>query len=188
VSKLRNRYGFGLLVVLALGVWAIQQMQERADQQVVQQGRSPEYFVENLKLTSLDKAGIPRRVLRARRVMHYDDDGTTELEQPHLTVYDPQKPPWQISSAGGWVSAQGDLVLLEGDVVIVRQEGPGNRPLRILTESLRVRPNDDYAETDQFVQVFSRNDWLESEGAKVWLAQPVRIKFLSKVRGRYEVN
>ncbi len=163
-------------------------MQDRAEQEIIQHGRSPEYFVQGLTLTSLDKAGAPRQVLRAQRLVHYDDDGATELEQPRLTVYDREKPPWQISSVEGWVSANGDLVLLEGDVTIARQEGPENRPLRIVTQNLRLRPDDDYAETDQFVQVFSHNDWLESEGAKVWFAQPVRIKFLSKVRGRYEVN
>ena len=79
-------------------------------------------------------------------------------------------------------------MVLEGDVTITREEAPGTQGVRILTRDLRVQPDTRYAETDQHVEIFRQNDWMESDGAQVWFTEPGRIKFLSNVRGRYEIN
>ena len=152
------------------------------------QAHTPDYFATGLEITAMDEAGKPRHRLKASKMMHYDDDDTTELESPDLTVYDPERPPWKVTAESGWVSPEGDEVLLQGEVIINRPESPKTRPLRIVTRDLRVFPDKDYAETDQHVEMFSRNHWMESVGAEVWFEEPIRIRFLSQVRGRHEIN
>ena len=185
---LRQSAGLLLLIALALGSSWLAMMGGAQGPPPRPAENSPAYFVEGLTLTALDEQGRPRHVLRSERLAHYDRDGRTELAQPSLTVYDGSEPPWMISASSGWVSQKGDLVLLQGEVTIVREETGDSRPLRVHTSELRVLPEEEYAETDQFVQVFSRNDWIESTGAKVWFAEPVRIKFLSEVRAYHEVE
>jgi lipopolysaccharide export system protein LptC len=73
-------------------------------------------------------------------------------------------------------------------VTITRAEGPDSLPVQILTRDLRIQPDAKYAETDRHVEIFRQDDWMEADGAQVWFAEPGRIKFLSNVRGRYEVN
>jgi lipopolysaccharide export system protein LptC len=79
-------------------------------------------------------------------------------------------------------------VLLTGEVIINRKGQGRLRPLRAVTSKLRVRPLENYAETDRHVRIDSRDDWLESDGAEIWFEEPVRMKFLSSVKARYEIN
>ena len=57
-----------------------------------------------------------------------------------------------------------------------------------VTDQLRVKPKESYAETDRHVKVTSQLDWLESDGMRIWFEDPIRIKFLSRVKARYEVK
>ena len=149
---------------------------------------TPQYVVNGLEVLSTGENGQPEHRLRAAQLRHYDDDGSTELRDPQLTIYDPETPPWEVSSERGWVSEDGDLVRLQGEVIITRAAGPKNRPVHILTSELRVEPDREYAETDQQVEIYSNEDWVRSVGAQVWFGEALRVKFLSTVRGRYELN
>ena len=176
-----------LLSLLAIGTWWARiepEMRARARAE----NASPEYFANGAEIMATNEKGRLRHRLRAERIEHYLDDRGTLLQQPRLSVYEEGKPPWEIVSERGQVSPGGEVVLLEGDVTITREEAPGARGVRILTSDLRIQPDAHYAETDQHVEIFRQNDWMESDGAQVWFNEPGRIKFLSNVRGRYEVN
>lgn len=149
---------------------------------------TPQYVVDGLEVYATGEDGRPKHRLRARRLLHFDDDGSTELELPRLTLYDPEAPPWEVESERGWVSEDGNLVRLHGQVTINRAGDSVNRPVRILTSDLEVEPDREYAETAQHVEVYSNQDWVRSDGAQVWFSEPMRVKFLSNVRGRYEIN
>jgi len=176
-----------LLSLLAIASWWMRVEPEMRARSRAENG-SPEYFAEGMEVIATNELGRPRHRLRAERLEHYLDDRGTLLLHPRLSVYEEDKPPWEIVSERGKVSPGGDLVVLEGAVTITREEAPGSQGVRILTRDLRIQPDTRYAETDQHVEIFRQNDWMESDGAQVWFTEPGRIKFLSNVRGRYEVN
>ena len=136
----------------------------------------------------MDPQGRPRRQLSAASMRHFPDDESTELTRPEMWLLAPGKPPWQVRAEKGWVSSDGALILLQGEVHIDREEGEDVRPLHLVTRDLRVQPKDEYAETDSPVQMESGAHWLESIGLQAWLREPVRIKLLADVRGYYEAN
>ncbi|MCB1803263.1 MAG: LPS export ABC transporter periplasmic protein LptC, partial [Gammaproteobacteria bacterium] len=116
---------------------------------------------------------------------HFTDDDTTELQQPRLTVYQLDSPPWQVDADGALVSSDGSLILLSGEVAIERAGGSNSRPVRMTTRNLRVQPKQDYAETDEKVRVETDRDWLDATGMQAWFRPPSRLKFLSQVKGYY---
>lgn len=144
-----------------------------------------DYYVRGLAATTMDEQGRPARTLRSARLLHYPDDDHTELTEPRLTVHQAVGPPWQVSADDGWVNGEGTLVLLTGNVRISREAGPDNRPMLLVTEKLRIRPEEDYAETDEPVRVTSLSSWVEATGMQAWLREPQRIKLLSNARGHY---
>jgi lipopolysaccharide export system protein LptC len=184
-----ERFFFSLLAaaVLAVATWLLQATWRRQEAGPPQ-AHTPDYYATGLQVTAMDERGKPRHRLKARKMRHYDDTDTTELETPDLVIYDPERPPWEVMAESGWISPDGEEVLLRGEVVITRPEGPKAQALRIVTRDLRVYPDKDYAETDEHVEMFSRDHWMESVGARVWFEEPVRIKFLSQVRGRHEIK
>jgi len=173
-----------IAVAVALASWKL--VQEEADKPRPNARSGPriiDYYVTGLDVTRMTEAGRPANRLRAETLRHYTDDDTTELQQPHLTVYRDDSPPWEVDAEQAWVSADGSLVLLSGEVLIEREGNADSRPMRILTSELRVQPDQDYAETDEKVRVVSESDWLDAVGMQAWLRPPSRLKFLSQVNG-----
>jgi len=174
------------MVVAAIASWRLVEREAPLSPPVAHSGqRTIDYYVTGLDVTRMTAAGKPAHRLLATNLRHYTDDDTTELKQPRLTVYQDETPPWEIDAASAWMSADGSLVLLSGEVVIQREADSNNRPVRILTRDVRVQPREDYAETDEKVRVESESDWLDAVGMQAWLRPPSRLKFLSQVKGFY---
>lgn len=147
--------------------------------------REIDYRIHGFEVTRMTPAGIPAHTLTADTLRHFTDDDTTELENPHLTVYQDAEPPWEIDAEQAWVSADRSIVLLTGEVIIDRAGGTKTPPTTIFTRDLRVQPQEDYAETDEAVRVETDVDWLDAVGMRAWLRPPSRIEFLSDVQGFY---
>lgn len=175
-----------LLIAAAILSWRLRETPPPVVQAVEQGGpREIDYYITGLDVTRMTGTGRPAHRLQAQRVHHYTDDDTTEMAQPHLTVYQDQAPPWEVDAERALVSADGALILLSGDVLIDRAADGAQRAMRIITRDLRVQPHQDYAETDEKVRVESDEDWLNATGMQAWLRPPSRLKFLSQVKGSY---
>lgn len=147
--------------------------------------RVADYYVRGIEVTTMTPEGRPGRTLRSPELRHFLADETTELDAPDLTVHQQGEPPWLVSAERGWLSADGELLLLQGRVTVDRAAAAGIRPLQLVTSNLRVQPRQDYAETDEHVRVVSRDDEVEAIGMRAWLRAPMRLKLLSQARGRY---
>ena len=173
-----------VLVVAAVASWQLVERTVRPQPPVTHSGqREVDHYVTGFDVVRMSQSGQPAHRLRAASLRRYTDDDTTAIEGPRLTVFQDDAPPWEIDAKQAWVSADGSLVLLEGEVRIEREGSGTSRPMRIHTRDLRVQPLQDYAETDEKVRVDSDGDWLEAAGMQAWLRPPSRIKFLSQVKG-----
>lgn len=177
-----------LLAALAAGSWWLSRGIDEEQERRPNAAHTPDYWVERLSARTTDAEGRLRRQLHAESMRHFPDDESTELTRPEMLLLEPGRPPWRIRSEQGWVSPDGELVLLQGEVHVDREEGEGTRPIHLVTRDLRVQPKEEYAETDQPVRARSGPNWVESNGLQAWLREPVRIKLLADVRGYYEVD
>jgi lipopolysaccharide export system protein LptC len=177
-----------LLVLLGAGSWGLATWLQQRELAAVKPSHAPDYEVDTLQFTTMGPDGTPRRRLVADRMVHYADDDSTQLTKPRLTLFEGDRPPWEVRSPKGWVSGDGELVLLQGEVHIDRAAAKDVRAVNIVTHDLRVQPKVSYAETDQPVDARSGADRVQAVGLQVWFDGPARLKLLSKVRGRYEVK
>ncbi len=150
-----------------------------------QDTREIDYTVTDLDVTRMTEAGLPAHRLRATLLHHFIDDQTTELTRPRLTVFQGDEPPWEVDAEQAWISPDGSLVLLSGEVVITRAAHANSPPVRMVTSEMRLQPRQDYAETDEKVRVETETDRLDAVGMQAWLRPPSRLKFLSQVKGYY---
>jgi lipopolysaccharide export system protein LptC len=172
-----------LVIVAAISWWLVPSDKPEPGYDTPSGERTVDHFITGLDAVRMSETGQPAHRLRARTLRHFVDDDTTELEAPRLTVFQEDRPPWEVESELGWVSADGSLILLSGEVLIEREGDANNRPMRMLTSELRVQPAQDYAETDERVRVESNADWVDAVGMQAWLRPPSRLKFLSQVKG-----
>jgi lipopolysaccharide export system protein LptC len=130
---------FGVLGLLS--IWLQFGIIER--EQVVFDGNErhdPDYYIENFTATGMDKLGQRRYVLEAERLVHYPDDDTALLDNPHIIQYEDGAPPRHTYSDSGWISSDGNEVLLTGNVRVLQNPGgeKGAGGGEITTEKMRI--------------------------------------------------
>ena len=83
----------------------------------------PDYYIENFTAVGMDEKGERRYVLEAERLVHYPDDDTALLDNPHIIQYEEGAPPRHTYSESGWISSDGNEVLLTGNVRVIQNAG-----------------------------------------------------------------
>lgn len=112
-----------LLLALALGFfaglsyWLQFGLMDEPDARVPGKLRhDPDYYVENFRAVGMDDQGRRQFVIESERLVHYPDDDTGLLDKPHIIQYRLDGSPVHTYAESGWVSANGDEVLLTGKV------------------------------------------------------------------------
>ena len=104
----------------------------------------PDYYIENFTAVGMDEKGIRRYVLEAERLVHYPDDDTALLDNPHIIQYEDGAPPRHTYSESGWISSDGNEVLLTGNVRVIQNvSGDEDSGQTVLTtEKMRIYLDD----------------------------------------------
>jgi lipopolysaccharide export system protein LptC len=180
---------YSVLGITALGTWWAAEVlipKEGAP------GKVPpgkvDYYSKNLRRTVMDEAGKPKELLVAETLVHYENDNHTELTRPVMTLYSKEGPPWVIHADSAVLPGQGEEVFLYGNVLVLRDADKNGRTVRIETTDARVQPDNNYAETDEFVRVLSPPDTMTGTGAKVNFGDNLSYTILSNVRRKHEVQ
>ena len=169
-----------LVVLAASSAWMLHGLEPDLHAASQPPALVPDFFAEGFTTTMLDERGRPRRRIRAEYMAHFPDTGATELTQPHLIMYSENEPPWHARAEHGWLSGSGDVMLLQGEVLIWRNSPEGERRIEIKTRDLRVLPDTDYGECDQPVVITTRHSRSRGVGMRAFLEHS-RLELLSQV-------
>lgn len=182
-----------ILFVLGAGSWLIAYfVEEEENTEFIIASHSADYFSKGYKKREMDQQGILKNELVASKMTHYSDDGTTHLDNPLMTLYSSTHqetiPPWVIQSDAGILESDSDHLLLEGNVHVSRDKAKGYRLFKINTPKLQVVLSTNFAETSKQAELIDGPNTTKGVGFEMNFADPIRIKFLSNVRGRYVFN
>jgi lipopolysaccharide export system protein LptC len=144
-----------LLLVLAAGSYYLAEMSRRfaSAPGSTEPRHEPDYFVEDLVLTRVNAQGDPAFRLSAQRMVHYPDDDSTAYERPVLVSLDPARPPLRLVANTGTSTADGVETRLHGDVVMTREEAPGEPPMTVRTDYVVLYSLTEIAKTDRPVEI-----------------------------------
>lgn len=178
-----------MLVTAVLTFWLARHLNTDSNTILSDHTRSPDYFSKNFKLTEMNPDGSPKQTLASKHLTHYDDNNTTNLEQPILTLFDPILPPWIIRSEMGNISANGKHINLDGKVTIDRAASRNTKAIKIITRNLRVQPEIEYAETDEAVEIIALPQRIKGIGMQGYFTKDaLKLSLLSNVQGKYEIE
>lgn len=113
---------------------------------------SPDYFADNFSVTELGESGVTQYRLTAAKLIHYEDDETSQLTQPAMRAFQPGKPVVTATSKRGTLNGDVSIVDLYDDAKILRPAG-GDPPMEAKSEHFRVLVNDDVIETEKPVKL-----------------------------------
>jgi len=178
-----------VLFFLVLGSWFMADFFEPEEAgEVLVVDNSPDYFSTGYYKKEMAGNGLVKNELIADKMTHYSDDKTTHLKSPVMTLHNSDMPPWIIQSEAGILAADGDNLLLKGKVFISREAMEKRKSLNIKTSNLRVKLSISYAETDEWAEIIEGGNRTEGIGLESTFVDPIQLKFLSRVKGRYEFN
>lgn len=147
---------------------------------------SPDYFSKGYVKWEMSDAGALKNKVIADEMMHYSDDGTTQLKKLSMLFYNGKTSPWVVNSETGVLSSEGEDLLLNGQVDISRAGGAGGRELVINTSNVKVKPEISHAETAEWAELISPPNKTVGTGMKLVFVEPIRVELLSHVKGKYE--
>ncbi len=142
----------------------------------------PDFIVEGFTVTQMNAAGLPENSLSAPKMLHYPDDESTVLEYPRYLQRSVGQPAVEIVGDKGIVSKEGDLVRVEGNVVVTRAGYAERPPMIVETSILDIEPNTHVARTDEAVVITEGGSQLRGVGMIV-NSKSRELELKSRVHG-----
>ena len=143
---------FAVLLLTALSFWLDAVVQKANPPDTVRR-HDPDFIVDNFVASQTGTNGLLLHTLRARRMTHFLDDDSSHLEEPRLVHFTPKGLEVTARSDSAQLSSDGATILLTGNVRMTRAPVANQSELVLLTESLVVTPDKNFARTDQPVVI-----------------------------------
>ena len=176
-----------LLALLAsMSFWLDRKVQPASHRPDGNSRHDADFYIEGVTGVKMNPDGSRRYALAAKRMVHYPDDNSTQMELPRLVYFDYQRAPVTVRSETAESTQGGDNVYFRGDVQIIRSAFAANAELGIFTSYLHVIPDKDLAKTDKPVRMVEGNSTASSVGLEFNNATH-EIKLLSEVKASYAV-
>ena len=196
-----KRISLTLLFIVAIGsAWwlvSILQYEPLIATQGDKSRTGPNHYMEDFYAVTMNDQGTPRHKLSAPYMAHYPDEDKTVLKQPKFTFHqrsaegEIDEKTWSVNADQGTILDKGNEVILEGNVkladYIAGEGAAADVVTTINTDSLRILPNYDYAETRSPVHITRGKHVVNAVGIKLYFDREI-LELESKVRGTYVPN
>ncbi|KMY86828.1 putative transmembrane protein [Candidatus Paraburkholderia calva] len=154
-GKLASLAPLVAMAALAGGTYWLLQSSLPSSKETTEQPKrhTADYFAENFSVSELDITGTTQYRLTAKSMVHYEDDENSDLTQPAMRMFQPQKPTVTATSERGTVNADVSVVDLYDNARILQAAGYGDPQMQADSQHFRVLVNDDVIETEKPVRL-----------------------------------
>ena len=150
-----------MLLLAALTFWLSQVIEGHAPRGPLR--HDPDYWAERLELRRFDIDGKLQNTLVAEKLMHYADDDTTVVTEPHLTYH--RQPQLEIFARMAYIGRDGKEVDLVDDVKVIQQGTTAGAPTTVLeTRTLKVFPDEEKGSTTDQVTITKGSSVIHGTG------------------------
>jgi lipopolysaccharide export system protein LptC len=178
---------FLLAVLAALTFWLDGIVQPPASPRNTAASGEPDYIVNGLAATRMDKEGRVKHTLRAQKMTHFPEDDLTLLVEPRLVTYTDERSPVTVSARHARVSGNGENVYFEDGVRVVRAPHGNRTELVVETNYLHVIPDANIAKTDRPVTIRDASAVVVASGLELNSESRV-LSLHGRVKGTYDVR
>lgn len=150
--------------------------------------KKPQEYMTRVSVTTYTEEGQLKNELSAHYWAYLPELDTSNLTQPHLTVYKLDGTIWHIDAKEG-ACTQPTLgaienIQLKNEVVLQRQASQNTYPIRLETSALNYQPKKQYAETDQFITMTKPGLTITGVGLRAFIEQGI-VELLHNVKTLY---
>jgi len=170
-----------LLLIAGLTRWWALRLEEKVGAKQLPDARA-DYRLIDFDLIALDQSGQALFKLRSSLLETAADSGDASVTAPVLDLYSVQSGGWNLVSETANISADGDLILLNGETTMVSHEQPG---IHIETRDVMVKPEPRTAQSSSAVVITNPRQQIQGIGFNAWLSEQ-KFEILSDVDGRFD--
>ena len=126
-----------VLIALTAGSWWLTQL--TIEPEPVFDGKQrhdPDLIVEDVESVVMTATGEPQYEMRAVRLVHYGDDGSTEIEQPYFVEHSPGRAATHARAQRGFVPHGTPYIQLTGEVHVAQGRDPKSAGGDLRTQEL----------------------------------------------------
>jgi len=180
---------FPLLVALVLAVltYALERAVREGPVGPEPRRHDPDYIVDRFALTSYGADGSVEARATAEKIVHYPDDGTTDVTAPRVLLSRPDRPRFQARAERGSIADDGEEGFLYGDVVMIREADAERPEARLETDFLHLVVGPAIARSDLEVRLQEGGRRLAGRGMEYHHDKGLFI-LRGQVRGRFETD
>ena len=173
-----------LVAVAIATAWLLRETELQSLQVEQPKTHVPDYYFTDATVTSLDQTGRPASELVSPRIIHHPDDDSVEAFQPKMRYFTKSGPPWYAVADHGMEPSGGNLVYLDGHVVMTHPDQGNGPPLVVNTDHLKVDLTTNIASTDDPVAIHKGTSQSHGIGMDGYM-QDNRLVLRTKVTGLY---
>lgn len=155
-----------LAVTAAASSWLLNQLVQEESEIEAGVHHDPDYYMEDFTTHSMRNNGTLKNKVQAVYMAHYPDNDTTELYSPEMEIFRVDNVPLFIKAEKGWVTAENEIILLEGKVRMWEIDENGIIDMRVETSDVKVLLMEEYAETDQYATIISKGSTITGTGMR----------------------
>ena len=152
----------------------------------------PDYIISNGVLSALNESGDTKYRVLGKKVIHYDDDASIDIETPRIRLFPPEKSPVTVKADKGHLD--GDLTILDlidnAEIFRPQQAASTSEPARprMLARSsyFQVLINDDIIKTDKPITLEQGVSVMKSTDGGVFNNIEQSMVLSGQVKGRIE--
>ncbi len=173
-----------LAALAALTTWLDFEVRNSMTEAASRDRHDPDTILHDFSTRQTGKSGAVELTLKAKRLQHYMDDGSTDMEMPQVEHRDAKGNTLNVRSDSGRSSGDRKTLEFEGRVKL-RQGGAAKSPVTLETSYLKVLPDRRFASTDQAVRIASANTLITGHGLDFDMNART-LKLRSRVKVTYQ--
>jgi lipopolysaccharide export system protein LptC len=152
----------------------------------------PDYIISNGALSALNESGDTKYRVLGKKVIHYDDDASIDIETPRIRLFPPEKSPVTVKADKGHLD--GDLTILDlidnAEIFRPQQAASASEPARprMLARSsyFQVLINDDIIKTNKPITLEQGVSVMKSTDGGIFNNIEQSMVLSGQVKGRIE--
>ena len=152
----------------------------------------PDYIITNGALSALDEFGNTKYRVLGKKVIHYDDDASIDIETPRMRLFPPAKSPITVKADMGHLD--GDLTILDlmnnAEIYRPPQAESATEPARpsmlVRSSFFKVLINDDIIKTDKPITLEQGFSIIQATDGGIFNNIDQSMVLSGRVRGRIE--
>jgi lipopolysaccharide export system protein LptC len=181
-----------LMAFLTLGTYWMVQMNEPNLDTEKQKRHVPDYIMDGIVVTTLGPQGNTKFRVVGQKLIHYEDDASSEIDWPIARRFHETKPAITVKSDKGFLDGDMTVLDLVGNASLTRPAQAatatqaGSARLLMSSSKFTVLMNDDIVKTNRPVNLEQGQSIMTSQEGAIFDNVHQKLTMIGQVKGRIE--